>query len=46
MKFVLRKMYQGYFQLNYNLVRSNKHILRVDFEKKRKIYGADSLTAP
>ena len=36
---------QGYFQLNYNLVRSKKHIQRLDVEKKRKMYSVDSLTA-
>ena len=43
-KFVLCKKYEGYFQLNYNLVHSNKHIKRVDFER-RKTYGVDYLTA-
>ena len=43
-KFVLCKKYQGYFQLSYNLVHSNKRCQRFDFENKRQIIGVDSLT--
>ena len=43
--FVLCKQYQGYFKLSCNLLHPDKHIQRLNFEEKTKIYGVDSLTA-
>ena len=43
--FDLSKIYEGYFQLIYNLVHLRQYIKEFDLPRKRRIYGVDSLTA-